>query len=91
MLSLTGTRMTTRTVRFTRPFTLGKDPRELPPGAYTVHMQEERYQGAFEPVYRAISAEFEVPALGGRSIRNIRPADLTRALARDQAQDEVTS
>lgn len=89
MLSRTGTRTTSSAVTFTRPFRLGKDPRELPAGVYTLHTLEEVYEGAFDPLYRAVTVEFEVPVRGGLSTRIIRPEDLAAALKRDGARDEV--
>ena len=89
MLSCTGTRTTSSAVTFTKSFRLGRDPRELPPGVYTLHTLEEVYEGAFNPLYRAVTVEFEVHSRGGKSIRIIQPEDLAAALKRDNPLDEV--
>ena len=89
MLGCTGTRTTTSAVNFTRPFRLGKDPRELPPGVYVLHTLEEVYEGAFAPLRLAVSVDFEVPEPGGKEIRVVRPQELAEALERNRAPDEM--
>jgi hypothetical protein len=72
-------------MRFTHPFHLGHDPRELPAGTYAVHKVEDVYQGASGQVSVVRNIDFVVEGLGGSSTRMIVPADLRAALQRDQA------
>lgn len=80
-----GTRTTSSTVSFAYPFRVGRDDRELPPGTYPIHTIEERYEGAFEPLFVQICVELVVEDHAGSSTRILRPADLRAAMARDAA------
>ena len=85
------TRTTASTIRFHHSFRIGRDPRELPAGTYTIHTVEEMYQGGFDPVFVATSVDLVVEARGGSTSRVIRPADLRAALDRDGfGQDELS-
>ncbi len=80
-----GTRTTASSVRFAHPFRLGRDPRELPPGTYAIHLVEDLYEGSAEPVAVVRSIDFVVERVGGTSTRIVQPGDLREAQARDDA------
>lgn len=85
------TRVTTSTIEFRSPFRIGRDPRELPAGSYTVHTTEDIYQGAFDRVGVAVSVDFMVEITGGSTCRIVKPADLRAALERDAQQPDEAS
>ena len=85
-LEITGTRTTSSVVSFLHPFRVGHDPRELPAGSYTLHTYEDVFEGAFEPVYVARSADLIVEDIGRTVARIVSPGELAEALQRDQAR-----
>jgi hypothetical protein len=86
--SSAGSRTTASAVTFAFPFRLGEDPRELPPGIYSIFTHEDTYLGSFDPVYVAVEVELVVETGGGRTSRLVRPIDLQLALERDAALGE---
>lgn len=82
-MSPAGSRTVASSVAFAFPFTLGKDTRKLPAGAYSILTHEDTYRGSFEPVYAAVEVELIVEGGGVRSSRLVRPNDLMVALERD--------
>ncbi len=81
------TRMTNKTVVFSRPFALNEADGEQPPGIYTVETEEEELDVMSLPAYRRVSTvmnRYDLYA-GGGFIRfvAIDPAQLEAALARD--------
>lgn len=85
------TRVTTSTVAFRSSFKVGRDPRELPAGSYTIHTTEDIYQGAFDRVGVAVSVDLVVEITGGSTCRIVKPADLRAALERDAQHPEEAS
>jgi hypothetical protein len=80
-------RLTTRTVTFTRPFILDEINRELPAGSYTVETEEEPLDGVSFIAYRRVSTSFIVrpgPEATGTQMWTIHPDSLAAALMRDQ-------
>jgi hypothetical protein len=78
------TRITTKTVVFTRPFVVVDADGEQPPGVYTVDTQEELLESISFPVYRRVSTVMRCPAPGGMiGFVTIDPIALDAALARD--------
>ncbi|QDZ08115.1 hypothetical protein FPZ24_12000 [Sphingomonas panacisoli] len=82
-LEIAGSRSTKSTVVFNHPFRLGRDSREFPPGTYTVHTHEDVYQGVFDPIHIAISAELIVNLDGTTFSRFAKPEELRSALELD--------
>lgn len=84
-------RTTSRTVRFTRPFTLPGIEGEQAPGIYEVEVDEELLPGVSFPVYRRIEARITVPfnAMGAVGHQTVPVAldVLEAALARDVAPE----
>jgi len=79
-------RTTTRTVTFTRPFTLDEIDLELPAGAYTVETEEETIDGISFLAYRRVSTLLIVRPgheVTGTQFWTINPESLASALARD--------
>ena len=81
------TRITTKTVVFSRPFILNEGQGEQPPGIYTVETEEEPLDVMTSSAYRRIATvmtRYDVLGSGGL-IRfvTINPAELEAALARD--------
>jgi hypothetical protein len=80
-------RMTSRTVRFTRPFVLPGVDGENPPGTYEVEVEEEPLPGLSFPVYRRVEARITLPfsAMGavGHQTVPVTLEALEAALARD--------
>ena len=84
-------RTTSRTVRFTRPFTLPGVEDEQAPGTYEVEVDEELLPGVSFPVYRRLEARITVPfnAMGAVGHQTVPVAFdvLEAALARDAAAE----
>jgi len=83
------TRVTSRTVVFSRPFVLNEADGEQPPGIYAVETEEEPLEVVSLPAYRRVSTVMhrcDLHAAGG-FIRfvPIDPQELECALARDVA------
>ena len=82
-------RTTTRTVTFTRPFTLRSFDDALPAGAYVVETDEEPLDSMSLPVYRRVLTILHLPAMPGHPGRTqsvtIDPDELDAALQRDRA------
>jgi hypothetical protein len=82
-------RSTTRTVRFTRPFTLKNVEGEQPAGTYEVEIDEELLTGVSFPVYRRVEARitlpFSVMGASGHQTVPVAMDELDAALARDAA------
>jgi hypothetical protein len=81
------TRITTKTVVFSRPFVLNEADGEQQPGVYTVETEEELLDVMSIAAYRRVSTvmnRYDLHANGGcvRFIK-IDPAELDTALARD--------
>jgi len=81
------TRVTTRTVVFSRPFVLNEADGEQCPGVYTVETEEEPLDAASTSAYRHVSTvmnRYNLHASSG-AIRfvAIDPAELDAALVRD--------
>ncbi|MDP3739118.1 MAG: hypothetical protein Q8R02_17130 [Hyphomonadaceae bacterium] len=80
-------RLTTRTVTFTRPFILDEINSELPAGSYTVETEEEPLDGVSFLAYRRVSTSFIVrpgPEVTGTQMWLIHPDGLAAALERDR-------
>ncbi len=80
-------RLTTRTVTFTRPFTLHEIDRELPAGVYTVETEEETLDGVSFLAHRRVATNFVVqpgPETNGAETWTIDPEDLAAALDQDR-------
>lgn len=82
-------RITTRTVRFTQPFTLKNVEGEHPAGTYEVEIDEKLLPGVSFPVYRRVEARITLPfsAMGASGHQTVPVAmdELEAALARDAA------
>jgi hypothetical protein len=81
------TRVTTKTVVFSRPFVLNEADGEQQPGIYTVETEEESLDVMSIAVYRRVSTvmnRYDLHPSGGfiRFVA-IDPAELDAALARD--------
>jgi len=81
------TRVTTKTVVFSRPFVLNEADGEQPPGIYTVETEEEPLDVMSISAYRRVSTVMyrcNLHAFGGFvRFDPIDPAELDAALARD--------
>jgi hypothetical protein len=81
--------MTMRTIRstvmFRRPFFLKGVDRFLPPGDYSVVMDEELIEGLSFSAYHRVSTLMLVPAQSGSAVEmvTIEPLELEAALERD--------
>jgi hypothetical protein len=88
-------RMTSRTVRFTRPFVLPGVDGENPPGTYEVEVEEEPLPGLSFPVYRRVEARITLPfnAMGavGHQTVPVTLEALEAALARDAAPETAAA
>jgi len=86
-------RMSTKTVTFTKPFTLRGLKRTLPAGDYTVETHEELIEGVSFPVYRRILTQIRlcrVPGHPGRvQTLEIDPQHLNDALAHEDVHRTV--
>ena len=81
------TRVTSKTVVFSRPFVLNESDGEQPPGIYTVETEEEPLDIVSISAYRRVSTvmqRYDLHATGGfiRFVA-IDPAELDAALVRD--------
>lgn len=86
VIERTGERTTASSGRFHYSFRLGGDPRELPPGNYTIHVREDVYQGVGDPMSVAAAVDFVVEMRGATTTRIVKPEDLRAALARDASR-----
>jgi hypothetical protein len=81
------TRVTTKTVVFSRPFVLNEADGEQQPGIYTVETEEEPLDVMTIAGYRRVSTvmnRYELHGAGGLTrFVTIEPAELDAALARD--------
>jgi hypothetical protein len=81
------TRTTSRTVTFSRPFTLSGIDGIQPAGTYTVETDEELIQELSFPAYRRIATLLLLPSHSGSTIlaqiATIDPLELKAALERD--------
>lgn len=82
-------RITTRTICFTRSFVLKGVEGEQPAGTYDVEIDEELLPGLSFPVYRRVEARITLPfnAMGatGHQTVPVPLEELEAALARDAA------
>lgn len=82
-------RTTTKTVTFTRPFTLKGFDEELPASVYTVQTDEEPLESISFLAYRRISTLLYVPGKPGDRVvtrmLTIDPDELDAALEHDRA------
>lgn len=78
-------RVTSRAVKFVRPFSLKGIDQEIPAGSYTIETIEEPIAGLSFVAYRRVSTAIVLSANGGRSrqIVMIDAQDLAAAEARD--------
>lgn len=83
------TRTRTDTVTFQRPFRLSGLDGLLPPGTYSIEVDEERVEGVSFPVFRRVQTLFHIPATAERpgltETAVIDPHDLAAALESDAA------
>lgn len=86
-------RSTSSMVTFLKPFTLGKDPDELPAGDYEVVVEEELLQGLSFEAYRRTATYLMVRGrenhAGRAQLRTISEKDLNEALRRDAVTIET--
>jgi hypothetical protein len=84
-----GTRTTSRTIVFRRPFKLAALDAPLQAGSYAVDIEEELLPGLSFAAYRRVAAWLTLPPRPGGSvlaeILRLDPAELDAALARDAA------
>lgn len=84
-----GTRTTTSTIVFRRPFQLSGLDAPLPAGSYAVDIEEELLPGLSFAAYRRVAAWLTLPPRSGGAVLaevlRLEPADLDAALARDAA------
>lgn len=82
-------RTTTKTVTFTKPFTLKGFDEELPASVYTVQTDEEPLESISFLAYRRISTLLYVPGKPGDRVvtrmLTVDPDELDAALERDRA------
>jgi len=82
-------RTNSRTVTFTRPFTLAGLEEAQPAGSYTVETEEELLPTVLHTAYRRTTTWLTLPSYGGNAgssqIISIDPVELETALARDAA------
>jgi hypothetical protein len=80
-------RTKTRTVTFSHPFFIAEIDRELPAGAYTIEVDEQKRPGASIVGYRRVGTRMVVPARAGTGFETwlIRPDGLQIALDLDRA------
>jgi hypothetical protein len=82
-----GSRSSSRTIVFARPFRLTAIDRLLPAGTYIVETDEELLQTLSFPAYRRVATWLRLPAPPGSAaldqVLNIDPAELELALAVD--------
>jgi hypothetical protein len=82
-------RTTTSAVTFAHSFRLGSDPRDLPPGTYTLHTDERLFSSGDRSWSTRAEIVVEVEQGGHRAFRHVAPADLDRAVATDAARSAV--
>lgn len=84
-------RLTSRTVRFTRPFTLANVEGEHPAGTYDIEIEEEVLADLSFPVYRRVGVRITLPfsAMGasGHQTVPVTLDEIEAALARDVVAD----
>jgi hypothetical protein len=71
------------TVTFQRPFTLNRDVGELPPGTYSIEIDEEQIEAMDRTAYRRVAIYFYVQNSASTRTIALTPADLESALKRD--------
>ncbi|SMH46817.1 hypothetical protein [Maritimibacter sp. HL-12] len=80
-------RSSTKTVKFSNPFTLSGYPGELPAGDYEIVVEEEILQGLSFEAWRRTATYLTVHVRGGQTGRTERweltESDLNGALSRD--------
>ncbi|HET8727573.1 MAG TPA: hypothetical protein VFO41_08705 [Alphaproteobacteria bacterium] len=86
------TRTSSRTVTFTRPFSLSGVDGVQPAGTYVVETDEERLDGLSFPAYRRVATVIYLAPPAGRpgtsEIAAIDPAELEAALERDASPQD---
>lgn len=87
-------RSTTKTVIFTRPFSLSGFDGEQPAGSYSVETDEELVEGVSFPAYRRMATMMKLEtgartAGGVLQLAVIDPKELETALAVDSAHSET--
>lgn len=84
-------RTNSKTVRFTRPFTLTGLDGEQPPGSYTVETDEELLPTVLRAAYRRTATWIVLPShavgAGPTQLARIDPIELDTALVRDASAD----
>lgn len=74
-------------VTFRRPFSVGNDVSDQPPGAYKLLIEEELIEGLSFSAYRRVSTVLEIPAMGivsaVRQFINVTQSDINKALEND--------
>lgn len=82
------TRIISKTVTFTKSFTLGDYDKVLPPGDYVVDTEEDQIEGlSFDAYHRSSTIIYLPGAQKNTQLKNaltIRPEDLDTALLRDR-------
>jgi hypothetical protein len=83
-------RVTSTTVKFSRPFRLDEIEHELPAGTYRVETEEETLDNVSFVAYRRLSTHIFLPPQfamsDGTQMCVIHPEELTRALTLDRAR-----
>ena len=75
------TRITKKTIAFSKPFRIAAFDEVLPAGKYTVETEEELLEGSLMPAYRRIATRLHVRNSPGLTrIRNVDPNDLDIAM-----------
>ena len=83
------TRMTARTVVFSRPFVLPGFERVEPAGSYLVETEEEQLDTFTQSAWRRLATIMHITRGGATEYVKIDPMDLDKALARDEVQQET--
>ena len=80
-----GTRTVSTAVTFVHPFRIGRDARELPPGTYTLHTEEQLFSSGDRQWSTRADIMLEVRHGQHIAYRTVSPADLDAAIAHDAA------
>ncbi len=83
------TRMTARTVVFSRPFVLPGFERVAPAGSYLVETEEEQLDTISQSAWRRLATIMHITYGGATEYVKIDPMDLDKALERDEVQQET--
>ena len=77
------TRITSRTVTFTRPFIIGGFDQPQPAGTYTVDTEEEQIDAISSPAWKRLATVILLERPGTTEYQRIDPKELHEALMRD--------